>query len=271
MFVSVINVGQWEGNDLVTLAQGDIITYTTLPKPAVLTARDVELTAESATFTAVYAPGMKETAFPIMLPIGGAFQVANALAAIGAGLALRLTPETIARGLATLPPVPGRFEAVPTGDRGFSVIVDYAHTPDGLENLLRSAQALQPSRILCVFGCGGNRDRAKRPKMGRLAGTMADIAIVTSDNPRYEEPDAIIAEILAGMDRTADPEIAAEIYVEPDRRKAIALALSLAQPGDMVLIAGKGHEDYQLIKGETLHFDDREVARELLGDSSPAR
>ncbi|MCW3053237.1 MAG: UDP-N-acetylmuramoylalanyl-D-glutamate--2,6-diaminopimelate ligase, partial [Chthonomonadales bacterium] len=185
--------------------------------------------------------------------------------AIGATMRLGIPLETIAKGLSQLPPIPGRFEAVPTGERGFSVVVDYAHTPDGLENLLRSARELHPTRLLAVFGCGGDRDRTKRPKMGRLAATMAEIAIVTSDNPRTEAPDAIIAEILTGMDRNTDPEITAEIHVEPDRRKAIALAIAQARPGDIVLIAGKGHEDYQILGTTKHHFDDREVAREVLG------
>jgi UDP-N-acetylmuramoyl-L-alanyl-D-glutamate--2,6-diaminopimelate ligase len=265
LFASVINTSLWEGRDLVTLARGDIITYATVPgDPAVLLAEDVILAPDSARFTLVYDSGVQVFRFPVTLPIGGAFQVGNALAAIGAALRLGIPPAVITQGLAQLPPVPGRFEAVPTGNRGYSVIVDYAHTPDGLENVLRSARELHPARILCVFGCGGNRDRTKRPKMGRLAATLAEIAIVTSDNPRHEEPQAIIDEILAGMDPVADPAITAEIHVEPDRRAAIGLAIGLAQPGDIVVIAGKGHEDYQIIGDAKHHFDDREVAREWL-------
>lgn len=267
-FVGVINVAEWEGKDLVTLARGDILTFTTSDNPANLHAEEVELGPTASRFVAVYDNGIKVTRLPITLPVGGAFQVGNALAAIGATMRLGVPLETIAKGLAELPPVPGRFESVPTGDRGFSVIVDYAHTPDGLENLLRSARELHPSRLLAVFGCGGDRDRTKRPKMGRLAATLAEVAIATSDNPRTEDPDAIIAEILTGMDRKTDPAITAEIHVEPDRRKAIALAIGQAGPGDIVLIAGKGHEDYQIIGTTKHHFDDREVAREVLGTSS---
>ncbi len=270
MFASIINTSQWEGRDLVTLARGDVLTYATVPgDPAVLRAEEVQLAPDSAHFTAVYDSGVERFNFPVTLPIGGAFQVGNALAAIGTALRLGIAPEVIARGLAALPPVPGRFEAVPTGERGFSVIVDYAHTPDGLENLLRSARNLHPARILCVFGCGGNRDRTKRPIMGRLAGTLAEAAIVTSDNPRREDPQAIIAEILTGMDRNQDPEIRAEIHVEPDRRAAIHLAIAQARSGDIVLIAGKGHEDYQILGDTKHHFDDREVAREAL-DALPS-
>lgn len=264
MFVSVINVNQWEGRDLVTLARGDIITYSTSPTPAVLEADEVVLAPENVSFTLVHDSGVEKYRLPIQLPIGGAFQVANALAAIGATLRLGIKRETIQRGLAQMQKVPGRFEAVLTGGRGFQVVVDYAHTPDGLENLLKSAQELKPSRILVVFGCGGDRDRVKRPMMGSLAGRMADVAIATSDNPRTEDPEAILAEVLTGMNKAQDLALKAEIYVEPDRRKAIALAIQLAKAGDLVLIAGKGHEDYQIIGTEKTPFDDRKIAAELI-------
>ncbi len=263
-FVGVINVAEWDGKYLVTLARGDIITFTTSDNPANLHAEEIDLAPDASRFVAVYDNGMKVVRLPITLPVGGAFQVGNALAAIGATLRLGFPLETIAKGLSELGPVPGRFEAVPTGERGFSVVVDYAHTPDGLENLLRSARELKPSRLLVVFGCGGDRDRTKRPIMGRLAATLAEVAIATSDNPRTEDPDAIIAEIQAGMNPSVDPAITAEIHIEPDRRKAIALAISQARPGDIVLIAGKGHEDYQIIGTTKHHFDDREVANEAL-------
>jgi UDP-N-acetylmuramoyl-L-alanyl-D-glutamate--2,6-diaminopimelate ligase len=262
-FTSVVNVSAWEGRDLVTRARGGIITYSTSATPAVLQAEEIELSPTAVRFTLSYDSGTERWKLPIALPIGGAFQVGNALAAIGAALRLGIPRETIAAGLAQLPPVPGRFESVPT-DKGFSVVVDYAHTPDGLDNLLRSARELNPKRLVVVFGCGGNRDRTKRPKMGRLAGTQAEIAIVTSDNPRKEDPDAIIAEILTGMDTAQDSKITAEIHIEPDRRKAIFRAVGMAQPGDLVVIAGKGHEDYQLVGDQILSFDDRLVAREAL-------
>lgn len=264
MFTSVVNVGQWEGQELVTLARGDILTFTTTENPATLRAENIVLAPESATFLLEHDSGISRWKQPITLPIGGAFQVGNALGAIGAALRLGVDKEVIAKGLAQMPPVPGRFEAVPTGDLGFSVIVDYAHSPDGLDNLLRSAHELHPTRILCVFGCGGDRDRRKRPIMGGIAARQADIAIVTSDNPRHEQPQAIIDEIMTGMDKNADPTLHAEIHVEPDRRAAIALAIGLARPSDLVLIAGKGHEDYQIIGDTKHHFDDREIAKELM-------
>ncbi len=264
MFTSVVNVGQWEGQELVTLARGDILTFTTTENPATLRAENVVLAPESATFLLEHDSGVSRWQQQIRLPIGGAFQVGNALGAIGAALRLGVDREIIAQGLAQMPSVPGRFEAVPTGDCGFSVIVDYAHSPDGLDNLLRSAHELNPTRIVCVFGCGGDRDRRKRPIMGSSVARQSDIAIVTSDNPRHEQPQAIIDEILTGMDKDADATLRAEIYIEPDRRAAIALAIGLARPGDLVLIAGKGHEDYQIVGDVKHHFDDREIAKELI-------
>jgi UDP-N-acetylmuramoyl-L-alanyl-D-glutamate--2,6-diaminopimelate ligase len=149
--------------------------------------------------------------------------------------------------------VPGRFEAVDAG-QPFTVLVDYAHTPDGLENVLSSAREITAGRLICVFGCGGDRDRGKRPQMGRVARRLADLAIVTSDNPRSEDPEAIIAEIMDGVAMDA----------EPDRRAAIERAVSLARPGDVLVIAGKGHEQGQQFADRTLPFDDRTVAREAL-------
>ena len=173
------------------------------------------------------------------------------------------------RGLEAVAGVPGRFESVDEG-QPFEVVVDYSHTPDSLENVLRAARELTDGRVICVFGCGGDRDRGKRPVMGAIASRLADVPIVTSDNPRSEEPEAIIEEILAGMEPGAE--------VDPDRRSAIARAVELAAPGDVVVIAGKGHEQGQEFRnGRKVPFDDREVAREALRrlrvgrDPAPAR
>ncbi len=198
----------------------------------------------------------------VRVPLGGAFQVYNVLAALTAGFVLSLPTDTMLNALSTAPQVPGRFEIVPNR-LGITVIVDYAHTPDGLENLLRSARALGPRRLITVFGCGGNRDRSKRPRMGAIASELADLCVVTSDNPRYESPEAIIEEILQGI---AWRE---RVLVEQDRRKAIALAIQNAQPGDMVVIAGKGHETVQIVGDKRIPFDDRVVAREILEGLSP--
>jgi UDP-N-acetylmuramoyl-L-alanyl-D-glutamate--2,6-diaminopimelate ligase len=185
----------------------------------------------------------------------GRFNVENVLGAFAAGRLLGIDDEVIATGIEKLGGVPGRFETVEEG-QPFTVLVDYAHTPEALENVLRAARDLDSGRLLCVFGCGGDRDRGKRPVMGRIAGELADLAIVTSDNPRSEDPRAIIEEILAGAE--------GELEVEPDRREAIARAIDEAKPGDVVLIAGKGHEQGQEFRDRTVPFDDREVARDAL-------
>lgn len=264
LFIASINVSQWEGRDLVTLARGDVITFSaTTSTPAVLKASNLLLHAEQTSFTMHYDSGVEQFDLPIVLPLGGSFQVSNALGAAALTLRLGVKREDIQKGLLNLPPVPGRFQSVDTGGRGFSVIVDYAHTPDGLENLLNSSRALNPTRLICVFGCGGNRDRTKRPVMGRLAGSLAEIAIVTSDNPRNEDPELIVGEVLEGMKNAT-----AKIFQSVDRREAIFMAIGMAKPGDIVLIAGKGHEDYQIVGDEVRHFDDREVATEALSQLS---
>jgi UDP-N-acetylmuramoyl-L-alanyl-D-glutamate--2,6-diaminopimelate ligase len=196
----------------------------------------------------------------------GHFNVANALGAFAAAEALGVDTESAAAGLAAAARVPGRFEPVEEG-QGFAVLVDYAHTPDSIENVLRAARRLTPGRLIAVFGAGGDRDKAKRPLMGRAGGTLADLAVVTSDNPRSEDPEAIVAEVAAGA-----REGEAELEVEVDRRAAIALALGRAAPGDTVVIAGKGHEQGQEFEGgRKVSFDDREVARqELRKLGSPA-
>ncbi|HCR15980.1 MAG TPA: UDP-N-acetylmuramoyl-L-alanyl-D-glutamate--2,6-diaminopimelate ligase, partial [Candidatus Latescibacteria bacterium] len=173
---------------------------------------------------------------------------------------LGVSKEVIAQAVREVK-VPGRFETVNRGQL-FGVVVDYAHTPDGLENVLQTAKDLTDGRLICVFGCGGDRDRGKRPEMGRVAAKFADLSFVTSDNPRTENPGSIVNEIIPGLG-------SAPHFVEVNRRKAIEGAIHSANPGDLVLIAGKGHEDYQEIGRERIHFDDREVAREVLEMPSP--
>jgi UDP-N-acetylmuramoyl-L-alanyl-D-glutamate--2,6-diaminopimelate ligase len=185
----------------------------------------------------------------------GRFNVENVLAAVAVSQLLGVPEEAVQEGIERLPGVPGRFESMDEG-QAFAVIVDYAHTPDSLENVLRTARDLSGGRVICVFGCGGDRDRGKRPQMGRVAGELADVSIVTSDNPRSEEPLAIIDEILAGVGKDVD--------VEPDRRAAIEKAIGLAAPDDVVVIAGKGHEQGQEFADRKIPFDDRRVAREAL-------
>lgn len=252
-FTAVVNADDPRGEEVIRATQGQVITFG-IQAQADLRATSVRLGAESTRFVAEGVCGRLE----ILLPLGGAFQVANALGAIGAALALGLNADAVASGLASMEPVPGRFEAVPTG-RDWSVIVDFAHTPDGLQSLLTSARALKPRRLVLLFGCGGNRDRTKRPIMGRIAGENADVVIVTSDNPRHEDPEAIIADILEGM-----RDVRAEVKVEPDRRKATIQALRDAQPGDLIVLAGKGGETEMIIGDNRIPYDDREVVRAAL-------
>ena len=195
-----------------------------------------------------------ETA-PVETRLRGRFNFENALGAFAAGRLLGIDDDAIARGIASVAGVPGRFQSVNEG-QDFAVVVDYAHKPGALENVLRTARELGPGRVICVFGCGGDRDRGKRPLMGRIASELADVAIVTSDNPRSEDPLAIIAEVVVGMD--------GDEMVEPDRAKAIERAVELARPGDVVVIAGKGHERGQEAGGTVLPFDDAEIAGEAL-------
>lgn len=230
--------------------------------------RDIRLRLDGTEFIAETPAGTT----PIRLRLAGGFNVWNALAAVAVGLAQGVPLTTIAGALEAMPGVPGRFERVEEG-QPFAVIVDYAHTPDGLENVLRSAREVAAGRLIAVFGCGGDRDRPKRPLMGRIAAEWADVVIVTSDNPRSEPPQAIIAEIRPGVEAAAAARAAAgrpvRVIYEPDRRRAIAAAVGEAGPGDLVLIAGKGHETYQEIAGVRHPFDDREVVRDVL--RAPAR
>jgi len=189
------------------------------------------------------------------MPLIGKFNVYNALSAMAVAIQEGMTVEECIEALAKAPQVSGRFELIDEG-QNFDVVVDYAHTPDGLKNLLSAARKLKPRRLITVFGCGGNRDKGKRPIMGHIAGSFSDVVIITSDNPRYEDPADIIGQIELGV-----LEVDNNYLVEANRERAIALAINMAESGDMVIVAGKGHEDYQIIGNQTIHFDDREVAR----------
>ncbi len=191
--------------------------------------------------------------------LNGLFNVYNSLASFACGYGLGIDPDNIKKGLESLESVPGRFERVDFG-QNFDVYVDYAHTPDGLEKLIKNAKEIAKGKVILVFGCGGDRDRKKRPLMGRIAEDLADVVIITSDNPRSEEPGVIIDEILSGVERRSP----SALIVEPDRQRAIQTAVNLAKEGDTVLIAGKGHESGQEIKGVTTPFSDTEVAKEMI-------
>jgi UDP-N-acetylmuramoyl-L-alanyl-D-glutamate--2,6-diaminopimelate ligase len=199
----------------------------------------------------------KET-YPIVSPLSGRMNVYNILAAWCAARSYGFDTETLARGIAACAAVPGRFERVDEG-QPFLVVVDYAHTDDALRNVLAVARDLKPKRIITLFGCGGDRDRTKRPLMGEAAAELSDFVVLTSDNPRSEDPLAIINDALVGLGRKDTPHVE-----EPDREKAIRIALTEAQPGDIVVLAGKGHETYQVLKDRTIALDDRELARKIL-------
>jgi UDP-N-acetylmuramoyl-L-alanyl-D-glutamate--2,6-diaminopimelate ligase len=189
----------------------------------------------------------------------GKHNVYNILAATAAALALNVPPQDIARGIADLKGVPGRFEKV-GNSRDVHIVVDYAHTDSALEHLLATAREFKPRRLVLVFGAGGNRDKEKRERMGRVAARLADWTIITSDNPRNEDP----LEIIAAIEKGFAKEAARTYEIVPDRKEAIARALALANKGDYVLVAGKGHEDYQIFKDRTIHFSDIEVIKEIL-------
>ena len=224
------------------------LTYSERRDEADLTAKNLRLFPDRVEFEAVAVGEIAR----VRLPIPGGFTVYNALGVLTCGMALGLPLAGCAAALAGAPGVKGRIEVVPV-PADFTVIIDYAHTPDALENILTTVRDFTAGRVLCLFGCGGDRDRTKRPRMGAVAGALADVAVVTSDNPRTEAPEAIIADILPGLAGAA-----AEVVVEPDRRAAIRKLLSLARPGDTVVLAGKGHETYQEVGGQVLHLDERE-------------
>jgi UDP-N-acetylmuramoyl-L-alanyl-D-glutamate--2,6-diaminopimelate ligase len=198
----------------------------------------------------------------VTVPVGGSFNALNALAALTAVVELGVDVDVAVEAVASCPPVPGRFETVSDPDRDdIAVVVDYAHTPEGLVALLEAARAVSDGgRVVVVFGCGGDRDVEKRPLMGAAATEHADVVVATSDNPRNEDPRAIIDAAVAGV----DPRYRGSVLIEVDRRRAIAAAIASARPGDVVVIAGKGHETTQTIGGRVLPFDDRDVARDAL-------
>ena len=196
--------------------------------------------------------------FAVSSRLVGRINVSNILAAAGAALGMGIAPEDVARGVADLEAVPGRFERVDEG-QPFMVVVDYAHTDDALRNTITVARNLGSKRVITLFGCGGDRDRTKRPLMGQAAAELSDYVVLTSDNPRSEDPIDIMNDALVGIRRTDVAHV-----IEPDRKAAITRAINEARPGDIVILAGKGHETYQILGAQTIHFDDREVAREVL-------
>jgi len=248
---AVVNADNEYGRRLIAGLGGEnaVVTYGVLGE-AMISASDVRVSADGTYFVVRTPLGSG----PVTLPVIGRYNVHNALAAIGAAVALGIDLPTSTRALAQLTVVPGRLEQIKTG-QPFGVYVDYAHTEDALRNVLATVSELTPGRVICVFGCGGDRDPGKRAPMGAVAGELADFSILTSDNPRTEDPQAILRQVAAGF-----PAGAADRYVVlAERREAIEHALDLAQPGDCVLIAGKGHETYQEFDGTVVPFSDRQV------------
>ncbi len=253
--INAINIDDGAGEVLAREAIGRNITYGLRPE-AHCRAEQISLRPEGTSFLAVHPTGR----VPIRMKLVGEFNIYNALGALAACIGLGIEPEVACSAIEQMEPVRGRFERVRSARR--SVLVDYAHSPDGLRRALETARRVTHGRVIVVFGCGGDRDRTKRPVMGELASRLADICIITSDNPRGERPEAIIGEILAGIPK----ETRSRCVVESDRAKAIKLAIEQARTEDLVLIAGKGHEDYQIIGDRRTHFDDREVAEGVLRD-----
>lgn len=234
------------------LTEAEVITYG-INNQADIQAKNIRMTNHEMNFLVETFKGNLTVTTKYM----GTFNIYNILAAIGSALAEGIPLSNIENAVKQLKPVPGRMEPIPN-DKGIQVFVDYAHTPDSLENVLKTAREFTPHRLICVVGCGGNRDKTKRPVMASIAEKWSDYVVLTSDNPRLEPPEQIIAEMETGM--CGDKYVAIV-----DREEAIAYALEQAKPGDTVLIAGKGHETYQIIGTESIHFDDREIARKYLG------
>jgi len=257
---AVLNMDDPYSGALRPFIKTDVLTYG-IAAGADIRAANIRCGMRGTEFDVVTRDGTH----PVTSPLVGRFNVSNALAGIAAGISLRIPFPVLRETLGAFSPPPGRFQLVDEG-QPFSVVVDYAHTDDALRNLLTTIREVAAGKIIVVFGCGGDRDRTKRPLMGQAAETLADYSIVTSDNPRSEDPLAIIADVRRGM-KFAE---GARSCVEPDRRKAVRLALKKAQAGDAVVIAGKGHEDYQIVGPATLHFSDVEVVRELLNEMKKA-
>ncbi len=255
---AIVNADDPYGKKLIARLESEKVwSYSTSDTSADLWASDLE-------YKPTGVKGILHTPqgeIPFTLPLVGQYNLSNMLAAVGATLHLGLDLAMVVAQLSEFSGVPGRMEKVQvTEEQDVSVIVDYAHTPDSLENLLKAARPFIPGRMICVFGCGGDRDRTKRPILGKIAAELSDLAVVTSDNPRTEDPEKILQDILEGISPEVKP------LVIGDRSQAIHAAIMEAQPGDGVLIAGKGHEDYQILGTEKIHFDDREQARDALID-----
>lgn len=256
---AVTNLDDPVGREIVHITQGRVVTYGSIPALELspdITGEVVQVRQDGLDCIV----RLDGKTLPVSLKLVGRYNLSNLLAAFGVAKALNWPWEAVKSGVESLEKVPGRLEPVPS-NKGFSVFVDYAHTPDALGRVLKTVREFTTGRVILVFGCGGDRDKAKRPVMGKIAAQLADFVVVTSDNPRSENPETIIREIVAGIDQSKSK---GELIVEVDRREAINRALLQAREFDAVLIAGKGHENYQIVGNEIRHFDDREVVQEIL-------
>jgi UDP-N-acetylmuramoyl-L-alanyl-D-glutamate--2,6-diaminopimelate ligase len=256
---AIINSDDEYGRKAITRLndKNKIVTYG-IENVADVYATEIVITGEGTSFNLRY----KDMSLPIKLHLPGKFNVYNALGCAAASIAMEIEMDIIKQGLEKLEKVPGRSEKI-NSKKGFTVVIDYAHTPDGIENILKTAREYTKGKLTILFGCGGDRDRTKRPIMGKVAGELSDFCIVTSDNPRTEEPKKIIDDILPGVKETKCPYVIIE-----DRKEAIKYALENANKGDVIVIAGKGHETYQILKDKTIHFDEREIVNELLKEDA---
>ena len=259
--VGIINTDDLAGCEFVSTmlkrkekdASVSVITYA-IDKNADLRAENVVLTPMGSRFDITY----NKKTYSVEINLPGKFNIYNALAAIGATLQLGVSIDVIINSLRVIKGAKGRFESV-VSNRGYTAVVDYAHTPDALENVLITAKEFKPNRLITVFGCGGDRDKTKRPMMGKISGELSDLTIVTSDNPRTENPAQILKDVEYGIKQTNG-----KYEIIEDRKRAIVKALGLAEKNDIVIVAGKGHEIYQIIGSETIHFDDMEIVQEYL-------
>ena len=255
--LGIINLDDSHAQEMIDAVSCPVYTYSAGNDKADLVAKDIKFRTDSVDFIALTIGKLQR----IELAIPGMFSVYNALSAIAAALNLGFKLPEIAEALMQCSGVMGRAEVVPTG-RDFTIIIDYAHTPDALENIIKTVREVAEGRVVTLFGCGGDRDKTKRPVMGKIAADFSDFVIVTSDNPRTENPGEIITEILEGMAKTKTPYVVIE-----NRREAIGWAVAHAQPGDVIVLAGKGHETYQIFGKDKTHFDEREVVADFLAST----
>lgn len=257
--LAVINIDDEYGKRAVLEINTKLITYgIEEANKCEVFARDIIISGEGSAFNLCY----KENIIPIRLTMPGKFNIYNALGCAAAAIGIGIPLEVIKKGLEALESVPGRSEKINTKS-GVTLVIDYAHSPDGIVNILKTAREYTKGKLYILFGCGGDRDRTKRSKMGKAAGELADFCIVTSDNPRSEDPLKIIDDILPGVNETG-----CQYVIISDRKEAIKYAIDTAQKGDVVIIAGKGHETYQILRDKTIHFDEREIIQELLEEDN---